>query len=304
MNTIARIKKLIKNPLIIFPHLGFNQKLNFLSDKTYLKLLFRSRMKKRLNLEEPETFSEKLQYLKLYDRNPLYTKLVDKYEVREYISNTIGEEYLVPLYGVWEEFEDIDFAKLPNQFVLKTTHDSGGVVICQNKQKLDLEKAKKIINKSLHKNYYYEGREWPYKNVQARIICEKYLKDYSATGIKDYKFLCFHGEPAIMIVATGPQDNRTKDFYDLNFNPINVKQMYPNNPFEIKKPEHFDRMISLSRTLSANIPHVRVDFYEIDGKIFFGELTFYHFSGMVDFQPKNYDYELGELLDLSEIRKT
>lgn len=180
--------KVFKNPKKIIEFAGYKQLLNWIDDKAYLKLMYYLIFDKKLNLNNSKTFNEKLQWLKLYDRNPLYTKLVDKYEVRKYIAQTIGEEYLIPLIGVWDKFDDIDFSTLPNQFVLKCTHDSGGLVICKNKSKLDIEVARKKINKCLRRNYYYSGREWPYKDVKPRIVCEKYMVDESGVELKDYKF--------------------------------------------------------------------------------------------------------------------
>ena len=198
---IERFLKLIRSPRRILLGLTSRGFLNFLPDETILKIKFKDRIGKELNLKKPKTFNEKLQWLKLYDRNPAYTKLVDKYEVRKHIAKTIGQEYLIPLLGVWDTFEDINFSKLPNQFVLKCTHDSGGLIICTDKNRLDIDAARKKINKCLKRNYYYPGREWPYKNVKPRIICEKYMVDESGTELKDYKFMCFNGEVKCIFVC-------------------------------------------------------------------------------------------------------
>lgn len=256
-------------------------------------------MNKKLNLNNPQTFNEKLQWLKLYDRNPKSTQLVDKYNVRYYIKETIGEEYLIPLLGVWNSFEEIEKDKLPNQFVLKTTHDSGGVVICLDKETFDWDMAKQKLNKSLNKNYYNFSKEWPYKNVKPRIIAEKYMVDESGYELKDYKFFCFNGTPEIMFIASDRTTSTKFDFFDMNFNHLPVKQHYENNSDkDFDKPRSFENMITLSKHLSKNIPHVRVDFYDINGHIYFGELTFYIFSGFVDFTPEKYDLILGEYLQL------
>ena len=191
---------------------------NCLSDKAFLKLLYWARVGKKLNLKNPKSYNEKLQWIKLYDRKPEYTVMVDKYSVREYIKEKIGEDYLIPLLGVWDSFDEIDFDKLPDQFVLKCTHDSGGLVICKDKSKLDIEKARTKINKCLKRNFYKYNREWVYKDVKPRIIAEKFMVDESGTELKDYKFFCFDGEPKAMFIATDrPHDTRF-DFFDMEFN--------------------------------------------------------------------------------------
>lgn len=272
-----------------------------LKDYLFIKYKYYAKTELKLNLKNPQSFNEKLQWLKLYDRNPEYTKMVDKYEVKKYISNIIGKDYIIPTLGIYNYFDEIDFDKLPNQFVLKCTHDSGGIVICKDKNNLDIKQVKKKINKSLKKNYYYSGREWPYKNVKPRIIIEKYMEDKETEDLKDYKFFCFNGVPKLMFIATDRGKHETKfNFYDLNFNKLNIKQHYPNDKRKIIKPKNFDRMIELSKLLSKNIPHVRVDWYEINGKLYFGELTFYHFSGFEAFEPEEWNYKLGEMLKLPD----
>ena len=217
----------------------------FIPSKFDIIINYYIRMGKKLNFNKITTYNEKLQWLKLYDRNPIYTQLVDKYEVRKYISKIIGKQYLIPLIGVWDKFEDIKFSELPNQFVLKCTHDSGGLVICKDKSKFDIESARDKINKNLKKNFYYHGREWPYKNIKPKIICEQYMVDESGTELKDYKFLCFNGEPKAMFIATDRPDNTKFDFFDLNFNKLPFMQHYENSSKNLKKPESFYRMIKL-----------------------------------------------------------
>lgn len=258
-------------------------------------------MGKKLDLKNPKTFNEKLQWLKINDKNKEYTKMVDKYEVKKYVSDLIGKEYVIPTLGIYEKFDDIKFDELPNQFVIKCTHDSGGIIICHNKREFNIKEAKRKIDKSLKVNYYYFGREWPYKNIKPRIIVEKYMVDESKTELKDYKFFCFYGEPRLMFVATNRGKDTKFNFYDLEFNKLPVKQHYNNSDKKILKPKGFEKMIELSRKLSENIPHVRVDFYDINGKVYFGELTFYHFSGMEKFEPEEYDKKLGDMLDLREV---
>lgn len=255
-------------------------------------------MGKKLDLKNPQTFNEKLQWLKLYDRNPEYTKMVDKYEVRKYIADKIGEEYLIPLLGVWDKFDDIDFSTLPDQFVLKCTHDSGGLVICKDKSKLDIEAARKKINKCLKRNFYKLTREWPYKNVKPRIIAEKLMVDESGTELKDYKIFCFNGDPKAMFIATDrPHDTRF-DFFDTEFNHLPFTNGHPNATKEIKRPKGLEEMVQLAEKLSQGMKQVRIDFYDINGKVYFGEITFFHWSGMVPFEPEEWDYKFGEWINI------
>lgn len=273
--------------------------LKFLPDKAYIQLYYFVQFKHFCNLENPKTYNEKLNWLKLNDRNPEYIKLVDKYEVKKFVSNIIGEEYVIPTIGIWDNFDDINFDLLPNQFVLKCTHDSEGIVIVKDKSKLDKQQARKKINKALKCNYYYIGREWPYKNVKPRIIAEKYMEDDKLKELRDYKFFCFNGQPTVMYIASDRGIGKTKfDFYDMNFNHLNIIQHYPNASEKIEKPKNFDKMLEVSKKLSNNLKHVRVDFYEVNGKIYFGEFTFYHLSGLQPFIPDEWDYKFGEWLDL------
>lgn len=276
----------------------------FIPDQLFLKLKFRLMMNYKLELNNVQTYNEKLQWLKLNDQNPIYTSLVDKYSVREFVKRKIGEEYLIPLLGVYERFDDIDFSKLPNEFVIKCTHDSGGVVICKNKDEFDFKKSRYIIEKCLKRNYYYSGREWPYKNIKPKIIIEKYIVDESGTELKDYKFFCFNGEVKMLFVAVDRPHNTKFNFYDLNFNKLPFKQHYENFDKSIIKPRGFDKMIELASKLSSGFPHVRVDFYDINGKIYFGELTFYHFSGFEKFEPNEWDKKMGDMIDLSKFKIT
>ena len=269
---------------------------NCLSDKTYLKLMYRLRIGKKLNLDNPKTFNEKLQWLKLYDRKPEYTNLVDKYEVKKIVADKIGEEYIIPTLGVWDKFDDIDFDKLPNQFVLKCTHDSGGLVICKDKSQFNVKSAKKRINKCLKRDYFKHGREWPYKNVKPRIIAEEYI----GTDLVDYKFLCNNGKVKNMFTCSGRGEGRLfVDFFDLNWNHLDFERHYPNSEIELKKPKKFEKMIELSEILSKELLFVRIDFYNIDGKIYFGEITFYPGSGFEEFTPDEWDLKLGEFLELN-----
>lgn len=275
--------------------------LDLMPDRLYLKLSFRRKMGKKLDLVNPKTFNEKVQWLKLYDRKPEYTTMVDKYEVKEYVANAIGREYIIPTLGVWNSFDDIDFDSLPNQFVLKCTHDSGGLVIVKDKNHFDKDAAKQKIIRSLHNDYYKRGREWPYKNVKRRIIAEKYMEDSETKELRDYKFFAFDGEVKALFIATDrqKQDEDTKfDFYDTNFNHLDIRHGHPNSTATINKPIQFEKMKELASILSKGIPEVRVDFYEVDGKVYFGELTFSHHNGMVPFEPEEWDAVFGSWITL------
>lgn len=273
-----------------------------LPDRLYIQLDYYRRMGKFPNLKDPKTYNEKLQWLKLHDRKPEYTQYVDKYEVRKHIAETIGEEYLIPLVGgPWNSFEEINFDKLPDQFVLKCTHDSGGLVICTDKSKLDKERLQKKFEKCLKNNYYKTGREWPYKNVKPRIIAEAYMEDSTTQELRDYKFFAFDGEVKMLFIATDRQTAgvETKfDFFDMDFNHLDFRNGHPNASELPKKPESFVLMQELAQKLSKGIPHVRVDFYEVNGRVYFGELTFYHWSGMTPFDPPVWDTTVGEWIKL------
>lgn len=272
----------------------------YVSDEKVIKKQFKKRIGKTLDLNNVKTYNEKLQWLKLHDRNDLYTKLVDKYEVKKIVSKIIGDEYIIPTLGVWEKFNDIDFDKLPEQFVLKCTHDSGGIIICKDKNKLNYKKAKFRFNRIIKRNYYYRQREWPYKNIKPRIIAEPYLEDKKYGELRDYKFFVFNGEVKLMYIATNRQGNGETyfDFFDKKFNHLDIINGHPNAPVCPEKPVNFDRMIKLAEKIAKNFIHARVDFYEVNGKIYFGEITFYHMSGFVPFVPEKWDLELGQMIIL------
>ena len=296
---MKKIIKYITHPKEILVYMMNKNFFFFLPDKLYLKFKFKLMMGYKLNLNAPKTFNEKLQWLKLYDRNPDYTKMVDKYEVREYIKEKIGEEYLIPLIGVYDKFDDINFDKLPNQFVIKCTHDSGGLVICRDKNTLDIKDAKKKIDKFMKRNYYKVHREWPYKNVKPRIIIEKYMEDTKAKELVDYKFMCFNGKPKLSFTCSERYNSGLKvTFFDFNWNKLPFERHYPSSNKKIAKPINYDLMLNFSKTLSNNIPFVRVDWYEINGKLYFGELTFYPGSGYEEFTPSKYDKIIGDFIKL------
>lgn len=318
-----KIKEAICNPrkLIVYVlyHIG-----PIFSDRTYLKILFRVQMSHKLNLDNPQTYNEKLQWLKLYNRKPEYTQLVDKANFKEYVINTIGEQYVIPTIGIFDKFDDIDFALLPNQFVIKCTHDSGGLVICRDKSSLDIKKVRRKITTCLKRNYFYFGREWPYKHVKPRIMIEQFMSTdkldinietiqsidtetlQKKYGLLDYKFMCFDGEVKALFldigVVTGSEGHAEEYFrsvYDKNWNVMNVKETREHYPIPIDKPKFLDEMVKIAEQLSIGHPHIRVDLYYINNHIYVGELTFYHGSGLENyFIPSDWDYKFGEWIKL------
>lgn len=281
------------------------ENLNFLfPDKLYLQLLFRCKMGYWLNLKNPMSFSEKLQWLKLYNRNPLYTTLVDKYAVKNWVAEKIGEEYVIPTLGVWNKANDIDFDKLPNQFVLKTTNGGGGdVVICKDKSKFDRVWAVKHLKQGLKKSIYNKLREWPYKNVPPRIIAEKYMEDECGCGLTDYKFHSFAGEPKVLLVVTDRfgENHGHYDYFDtITYEQLDfcAKGGRPPETSNCQKPKNYDKMLAIVRTLSKDLNYVRVDLYNVKGKIYFSELTFFDGSGFDKFNPESWDYKFGDWLQL------
>lgn len=255
---------------------------DWMPDSWYLQMKYKQCMGYSLNLSNPKTFNEKLQWLKLHDRKPEYTMMVDKYAVRKYIADTIGEEYLIPLLGVWDNPDDIDFDALPNQFVLKCNHNSGlGMCICKDKAKLDIAKVKAELRKGLKQDYYLTCREWPYKNVKRRIIAEKYMSDEGNEELSDYKVLCFNGEPKLIEVHKGRfYGNHTADNYDESWNKTDIEQYdLPKSDKIMPKPVFLEEMLHLSKLLSKNLIHVRVDWYFTNNRLYFGELTFFDGSG-------------------------
>lgn len=275
-------------------------------DSLFLKMKYFKTFHELLNLKNPKTFNEKLQWLKLYNRNPLYTTLVDKYEVKEYVSKLIGQEYIIPTLGVWNHFDDINFAELPQQFVLKCTHDSGSVVLCENKHNFDKKAAKDKLETSLRQNYYYGGREWPYKNVVPRIIAEEYIEALGGKSeLLDYKFMCFNGKHKCTFTCTErfSGDGLKVTFFDQQWNMMEFERHYPKSKKNIAQPSQYNRMVELAETLSQNIPFARIDFYEVNDKIYFGEITLFPGSGFEEFTPKEWDFTLGSWIELPKKNK-
>lgn len=273
-----------------------------MDDEEYLKRKYKACMGKELNLSSPKAFNEKLQWLKLHDRKPEYTMMVDKYAVRKYIADTIGEEYLIPLLGVWDNPDDIDFDSLPNQFVLKCNHNSGlGMCICKDKSNLNIEKVKNDLRKGLKQDYYLTCREWPYKDVPRKIVCEKYMTDSRTNDLYDYKFFCFGGEVKCFKVDYDRFIEHHANYFDKNGNilPFGEADLPPIYDKNIKMTKNLEKMCELAEKLTAGKPFLRADFYDVEGKIYFGELTFYPASGMGKFTDDSWDECLGKWLKLS-----
>lgn len=301
---VNKIKKVlnIKNILLFLD----SKRIITLNDEKFLKCKFERRLHYKLDLKNPKTFNEKIQWLKLYDRNPEYTKMVDKYEVKKIIEEKIGKKYIIPTIGVYDKFDDIDFENLPNKFVIKCTHDSGSVVICKNKKSFNIDQAREKIERALNRNFFYPGREWVYKNVTPRIIVEKYLEEENGEEIKDYKFFCFNGTPKIMYISEDSMDvTQAKiSFFDMDFKllPIRRSDHLPLKKIP-DKPVKFDKMVELAKKLSSNIPHVRIDFYNIGNNIYFSEFTFYTCAGYIPFDNEIWDKNMGDLLNLPKEKK-
>ncbi len=279
-----------------------------LTDEEFLRKKFEENVGTKLNLDNPQTYNEKIQWLKLHDHNPLYTVLVDKFAVKQYVAEKIGPEHVIPIVGgPWYNAKEIEPNSLPKRFVLKCNHDCGSVIICTDKDTFDWKKAKKKLNDALHRNYYYVGREWPYKNVKPCIYAEQYVVDDDGIELRDYKFFCFDGVPRYLFIATdrmNKQEETKFDFFDMDFNHLPFTNGHPNAFIAPEKPKHFNEMKKLAETLSAGIPHVRVDFYEAEDQVYFGEMTFYHWGGMGIFDPKEWDYTFGSWIDLEKIRNS
>lgn len=269
-----------------------------MSDRFRLEMYYLFEKRRHLNLDHPVTFNEKLQWLKIYDRNPLYTRLVDKYLVKDWVKNKIGEDYVVPTLAKYDSPSQIELDKLPNQFVLKCNHDSGSVIVCLDKTTFDLESAKEKLSKSLMKSPYDFDMEWAYRDVPRCVLAEQYLKEDNSDVLMDYKFFCFDGEPKIMYMSRDHASEVTTDFFDMEFNRLPIRMQAPPSIVCPTKPEQFEKLKELSACLSQGIPQVRVDFYVVKGRIFFGEMTFYHCGGMVDVQPYEWNVKMGDMINL------
>lgn len=300
---LEKIKRFIYNPKDRFSYLNEIGFYNKTADERYLKKIFKVMMGKELNLESPQSYNEKLQWLKLYDQKELYTTLVDKYKVREYVRKKIGNEFLIPLLGVWDHVDDIPFEILPNQFVLKCNHNSGlGMYICTDKSLMDIEFVKRNLEKGLKQDYYMTRREWPYKNVPRKIICEKFMTDDLNNGLKDYKFYCFNGVVKLLGIYTDRNSKSpTKaDYFDRDFNWINMEWGYQHSENKPEKPLLFNEMVSVAEKLAEGFIEIRVDLYLCGDRIYFGELTFFDGSGLDSISPYEWDLQLGKWIRLPE----
>lgn len=273
----------------------------FLPDRFYLKRMFRHRVGYPLNLKTPRTFNEKLQWLKLNNRNPEYTRMVDKIAAKDFVESIIGKKYIIPTIAVSDRVEDIDFSMLPEKFVLKCSHDSGGVIVCRDKANFDAENAKRTLSQKLRHSYYLNGREYPYKNVPPRILIEQYIDDDSEYGLRDYKLLCYNGVCKNLYVCTGRSTKEPHfDFFDNKWNHLPLECHGPNADTCPRRPENLDEMIAVAERIARVIksPFVRIDLYNVAGKIYFGEITFFSFNGMEPFKPVEWDYKFGDMIQL------
>lgn len=301
---MGKISKFIDNPFIGFRQPKVQDAMRWLSDSAYLKLVYRARLGAPLDLRNPKTFNEKLQWLKIHDRNPLYTKLVDKAEVKPWVAERIGWEHIVPTLGVWDSFDEIDFDALPDRFVLKCTHDSGGLAICRDKSTFDIEEARKKIEKSLAVNYYWRTREWPYKDVKPRILAEKYLDPGAPDGdLYDYKLFRFSNGRLVTLAMTDRFTDGvlSKTFFDEDWHELPLNEGGHPTRGDLAKPELFEKMKVVADKLGQDLPFVRVDFYESNGGLYFGEMTFYPNSGFEHFDPGEWDTTFGSWIDLTEV---
>lgn len=280
---------------------ALNRLVYVLPDKWYLFFRFKNRVGYWPHLNHPRTFNEKLQWLKLNDRHAEYTQMVDKIDAKKYVASIIGDKYIIPTLGVWNSVDEIEWDKLPNQFVIKVSSDSGGIVVCKDKQTLDIEKAKEKLTNGWGKNYYVHNKEYPYRDLTPRIIAEEYKEDESGYELRDYKIFCFNGEPKILFVASDRQkagEDTKFDFFDLNWNHLPFTNGHPNSKEHIAKPKNFEEMLEIAKKLSVGIPQVRIDLYNCNGQIYFGEITFFHWSGMTAFDPVEWDFRLGKMIKL------
>jgi len=292
------ISEYIKHPQKIV--LGILNHCWFLfSDRVSLKLQYRINLGRKLNLKNPTRFTEKLQWLKLYNRKPEYTNMVDKIAVKDYVASIIGNKHIIPTFGTWQHFDDIDFDSLPEKFVLKTNHGGGGcdVILCRKKDMFDKSRAKIVIERSLKHRVYPYLREWPYKNVRPMILAEQLLDDID---VPDYKFYCFNGIPKVLLIASNRFSTHNFNYFDMDFRPLQIISLFgdPVNSDLVKRPSQFEKMKDIASRLSKGIPHVRVDLYEVKGNVFFGELTFFDSSGFDNMNSDTVDLEWGSWITL------
>lgn len=304
MITIRKIFKFLFNMKYYFIYWNRFKGLTKKQEKYITEKQFKWGTGYKINLDNPKSFNEKIQWLKLNYRNPLLTKCADKYAVREYVKEKIGEEYLIPLLGVWDSPDDIDFDSLPNQFVLKVNWGSGQNIIVKDKLTLNIEEAKEKLRNWLNSksNHYYMGLEWCYKDIPPKIIAEKYMAKMSESLI-DYKIFCNYGTPKFLFLGIDRFKDLKFNFYDLDWNLLPVKNHYEISEKPIQKPNNYNKMLEIAEILSKEFPHARVDLFEIEGTIYFGEITFYHFGGTEPFEPREWDYKFGDMIDIEPLMK-
>ena len=294
-----KLKKLIKDPLIIPKIIFLNRNTKNMSDERYLRKYYYYRTGLKLDLDNPERFNEKMQWLKLHDRKDVYTEMADKFSVKEIVCKRAGAKYVIPLLGVWSSPEEIDYDNLPGSFVLKTTHDCGGVVVCKDKNSFDRRKAAEFLRSHLENDYYETCREWPYKNIPPRIIAEKYMKDTDKDYLPVYKFFCFNGIPKIIqVIQNDKQPDESIDYYDRNWNFLDLRQNFPNSSEHLPRPQKLDEMLDIAELLADGKNFIRVDLYVINGYVYFSEFTFFSDAGFERFYPDEWDYTLGKWIDL------
>lgn len=300
-----KIRKVWKDPLCMLRWIMAHNDFSWIPDTPYLKIMYYAHLGKKLNLKNPTSCSEKMQWLKLYDQNPRYTDMVDKQEAKRIITEILGEGFVIPTIGIWDDPDQIDFDALPDRFVLKTTHDSGSLLICKDKTALDLSAAKEKMRESLKREYFYWGREWPYKNVKPRIIAEVYMEDTKTGELRDYKWYCFHGVPKMMAIFCGRSVGATTaTYFDDNFQQLHFTWGYSAGKDMLEKPCSFEQMKRLASALSKDIPCLRVDFYEVDGKPYVGELTFFDGAGFDVIEPRAWDERIGSWITLPKPTKS
>lgn len=304
IETIKKVPGAVKHPVRLFRYLSRRGWLKWMHDETYIKLIYRMQIKRKLNLENPTTFNEKLQWLKINERNSKYTMMVDKIAVKDYVSMLIGNEYVVPTIGIWERADDIDFDVLPDRFVLKCNHDSSSIIVCKDKKSLNYDKVIKKMNYCLGNNGYWYGREWPYKNVKPLVFAEEYLEDEASTNnglesLNVYKFFTFDGVPKIIqTIQNDKTPNESIDYFDCDWNLLELRQNFPNSNIPLQRPESLEEMIRLAKILGEKLPFIRIDFYEVNKRVYFSEFTFFSDDGMNRFIPDHWDKDLGDLIKL------
>lgn len=299
---MTKLMKLVNNPSLLYILAAEHGLTNWISDEAHLKMMYRASLGAKLDLKNPVTFNEKLQWLKIHDHNPLYTTLVDKYRVKQWVADRIGSEHVTETYAMWERAEDIDISGLPDRFVLKTNHDCGGIAICRDRSTFDLESAKKKLAKHLKVNYFWRTREWPYKDVRPCVFAEEYLEPAEgARDLTDYKIMCFGGKVRCEFTCTDrARGDLHVDFFDTDWNHLPFTRHYPNAEVTPDAPTRLREMVAGAEKLSKGIPFVRADFYEVAGQYYFGEMTFFPGGGMEEFDPECWDVELGSWIKLPD----